>query len=127
MVDSPRYKDWIDKARRDIATSKVLKDNDCGNDYVAFHCQQSIEKALKGFLLKEKGHLVEGYSLIFLCKEASKTIPELKAQLKDCAFVNQYYIETRYPADSSITVSDEDATECLEIAQKIFDIISKNI
>lgn len=30
MVDSPRYKDWLDKSIRDIKSAKILKDNDCG-------------------------------------------------------------------------------------------------
>ncbi|MDK2877390.1 MAG: hypothetical protein PWR06_106 [Thermoanaerobacteraceae bacterium] len=46
MVDSIRYNDWLEKAERDIKAARVLKQNDCGNDIVAFHCQQAIEKAL---------------------------------------------------------------------------------
>lgn len=37
MVDSLRHKDWLEKAKRDIKAAKVLKENDCGNDIVAFH------------------------------------------------------------------------------------------
>ena len=123
MVDSLRHNDWIEKAARDIKSAKVLKDNDCGNDVVAFHCQQAIEKSLKGYLLKQTGELVEGHSLIYLCKKASVIQTNFKSKLKDCAFVNQYYIETRYPADIPLVVTEEEATECITIAEEIYNMV----
>ncbi len=127
MVDSLRYKDWIDKSERDLKSAKILKDNDCGNDIVAFHCQQCIEKSLKGFLLRKFGNVVEGHSLIYLCKESSKVKDTFKKYLKDCAFVNQYYIETRYPADIPLVVTDEEADECISIAEKIYNTVMNNL
>lgn len=126
MVDSIRYNDWLEKAERDIKAARVLKQNDCGNDIVAFHCQQAIEKALKGFLLKQTGQITEGHSLIYLCKEASSYYTELKNRLKDCAFVNQFYIETRYPADVPLVVSDDEAEECIAIAETVYRLIKEN-
>ncbi|MEL7597225.1 MAG: HEPN domain-containing protein [Clostridiaceae bacterium] len=127
MVDSLRYKDWIDKSERELKSAKILKDNDCGNDIVAFHCQQCIEKSLKGFLLRKFGNVVEGHSLIYLCKESSKVKDTFKKYLKDCAFVNQYYIETRYPADIPLVVTDEEADECISIAEKIYNTVMNNL
>lgn len=127
MVDSLRYKDWIDKSERDLKSAKILKENDCGNDIVAFHCQQCIEKSLKGFLLRKFGNVVEGHSLIYLCKESSKVKDTFKKYLKDCAFVNQYYIETRYPADIPLVVTDEEADECISIAEKIYNTVINNL
>ena len=37
MVDSSRYAEWLEKAARDLNAAKVLKENNCGNDIVAFH------------------------------------------------------------------------------------------
>jgi len=125
MVDSFRYNDWLEKAERDLKSAKVLKDNACGNDVVAFHCQQAIEKSLKGLLLKTTGDMIEGHSLIYLCKQASNLQIEFKSKLKDCAFVNQYYIETRYPADNPLVVTDEEAYECISIAEEIYGIVIK--
>lgn len=127
MVDSKRYNDWLEKAVRDLKSANVLKQNDCGNDVVAFHCQQAIEKALKGFLLRQTGQIAEGHSLIYLCKEASVYKVEFKNCLKDCAFVNQYYIETRYPADIPLIVSDSEAEECIKIAEAIYKLVKDNI
>lgn len=32
MVDTLRYKEWIEKAERDIKSAKILKEHECGND-----------------------------------------------------------------------------------------------
>ena len=123
MVDSMRYKDWFEKANRYLKSAKILLENDCGNDIVAFHCQHSIEKYFKGFLIRETGETIEGHSLLYLCKKAAEINNIFKNEIKNCAFVNQYYIETRYPADNPLIVTDEEANECIRIAE----FISNNI
>lgn len=119
MVDTLRYKDWIEKAERDIKSAKILKEHDCGNDVVAFHCQQSVEKSLKAYLISKGEGIVSGHSLIYLCKLSEKHNSEFKKYIKDCGFLNQYYIETRYPADNPLIVSDYEAEECIDIAEKV--------
>ncbi|SFH70287.1 HEPN domain-containing protein [Tindallia magadiensis] len=124
MVDTTRIADWLDKASRDIKSAKILKEHDCGNDVVAFHCQQAAEKALKAYLIKQSGVILSSHSLVFLCKAASKYNAVFKNYLKDCAFLNQYYIETRYPAEEPLIVEDQEAEECIQIAEKIYGIVS---
>lgn len=112
-------------AQKDIRSTRILFDHDADNEIVCFHCQQAIEKYLKGYLIFVKGELQEGHSLIKLCKKAmmqDKTFGEL---LKDMAFVNTYYIETRYPAVDPLLVSIEDVEECLRITDKVVSKIDK--
>lgn len=119
MVDTLRYKDWIEKAQRDLKSAKILKEHDCGNDVVAFHSQQAVEKVLKGYLISKGEGIVSGHSLIYLCKLSERHNNEFKKYIKDCGFLNQYYIETRYPADNPLIVSDYEANECIEISEKV--------
>ena len=58
MGDSLRYKDWFEKAAHDLRGAEILMEHDGGNDLVAFHCQQTMEKMLKGWLLKTTGELL---------------------------------------------------------------------
>lgn len=44
--------------------------------------------------------------------------------MKDCAFVNQYYIEKHYPADIPITISDNEAEECITIAEAVYKLVT---
>lgn len=64
MIYTLRYKDWLEKAQRDIKSAKILKEHDCGNDVVAFHCQQAVEKVLKAYLIVNGEGIVSGHSLI---------------------------------------------------------------
>ena len=57
MGDSLRYKDWYEKAAHDLRGAQILMEYDGGNDLVAFHCQQEMEKMLKGWLLKKTDEL----------------------------------------------------------------------
>ncbi|AOR24740.1 HEPN domain-containing protein [Clostridium taeniosporum] len=83
MVDTLRYKDWIDKAERDIKSAKILKEHECGNDVVAFHCQQAVEKSLKAYLIFKGEGIVSGHSLIYLCKVSEKHNNDFKQYIKE--------------------------------------------
>lgn len=123
MGDSLRYKDWFEKAIQDLRGAEILMKHGGGNDLVAFHCQQAMEKALKGWLLKNTSELQEGHSLVFLCRKAISAGAPLKNVLRDCAYVNQFYIETRYPSDSYLPVSEAEAEDCMEAAKELIEIL----
>ncbi|WP_315069422.1 HEPN domain-containing protein [uncultured Clostridium sp.] len=123
MVNRLRYKDWIEKAERDIKSAKILKEHECGNDVVAFHSQQAVEKSLEAYLISKGEGIVSGHSLIYLCKVSEKYNSDFKKYIKDCGFLNQYYIETRYPTDNPLIVSDYEAEECVKIAEEIYTLV----
>ncbi|MBE6935317.1 MAG: HEPN domain-containing protein [Ruminococcaceae bacterium] len=125
MADSRRYNDWYDKARHDLDGARVLVEHGGIYDLAAFHCQQAIEKALKGWLLQHTGRLHDGHSLVFLSREAKRRGAKIDRYMRDCAFVNQFYIETRYPADIPTEVSREDAAECCQIAEDVMEALMK--
>lgn len=77
-------------------------------------------------MLKNTGEVIEGHSLIYLCQRASSINPLFRKHMKDCAFVSQYYIETRYPADEPLMVSDEDVEECIKIAKEILELVDNS-
>ena len=123
MADSRRYKDWYSKARTDFSSAEILSAHGGDNSAVAFHCQQSVEKALKGLLLKETDTLFDSHSLTHLCRRASKLNDDYEQFVKDCSYLDQFYIETRYPADDPLEVEDSESRECLEIAKKILETL----
>lgn len=127
MVDSKRYQDWFDKAQKDLKSAKILVESGEVNDIVAFHCQQAIEKAFKGFLVARRGMVIEGHSLLKLFREVKNETRAIPDFTKDCAFVNQYYIETRYPSDDPLEVTDEEAVECISIAEAILHEIRQQL
>ena len=122
-MDSRRYLDWYKKAKNDIRGAEILFESEADNSLVAFHCQQAIEKMLKGYVLKHTNVLLEGHSLIFLIRRAARFDEEIRKFTKDCAFVNQFYIETRYPADFPDEVDDYEEKECLDTAREVINYI----
>lgn len=88
MVDSIKYKEWFEMAKKDLKSAEILFEHDADNGIVCFHCQQAIEKYLKGFLINATGELQEGHNLIKLCKKASIHDGTLSEFIKDLALIN---------------------------------------
>lgn len=97
--DSRRYYDWLDRAGEDLLCAGLLLQNDNCYGGAAFHCQQTIEKALKAYILIKSDILVDGHNLTWLCKRAMKYDNSFHEWLSESASLNKCYIETRYPAD----------------------------
>ena len=76
-----------------------------------------MEKRLNGWLLKSTSDLEDGYSPVYLCRKAIQLGASISKRLRDCAYVNQFYIETRYPSDLYIPVSEKEALDCIEAAE----------
>ncbi|MBP3285096.1 MAG: HEPN domain-containing protein [Clostridia bacterium] len=127
MKDNSFIEECLDHAMRNLKSAKVLLQNDCGNDYVAFHCQQAIEKALKALILYLFATLESGHSLLYLCKKVMEKEPSFKDVFEKCLFVNQYYIETRYPNENQVKVTEEEAKRCIEIAEEVLEKVLKCI
>lgn len=122
-MDSRRYYDWYKKAKTDLRGAQILFEAEADNSLVAFHCQQAIEKMLKGYILKNTKDLVDGHSLIYLIRRSSRFDESMRRFTKDCAFVNQFYIETRYPADIPDEVDEYEVRECLDTANEVLGYI----
>lgn len=111
--DSRRYFDWLYYAAIDLRCAKVLlEDAHCYNQ-VAFHCQQCIEKAIKGYLLWKRHHLYDGHNLPWLCKQAMQDDQHFVKWLPATTKMNQFYIEARYPADFLLQMDEETAAELI--------------
>ncbi|MBM7582781.1 HEPN domain-containing protein [Caldicoprobacter guelmensis] len=83
-----KYKEWFEMAKKDIRSTEILYEHDGDNGIICFHCQQAIEKYLKGFLIYAAGELLEGHNLVRLCKKAMAYNKDLGEFIKDMAFVN---------------------------------------
>ncbi|MHC1684550.1 MAG: HEPN domain-containing protein [Clostridiaceae bacterium] len=127
MVDTLKYKDWFDIAKKDLKGAEILYEHKADYGLVLFHLQQAVEKYLKGYLIYKTGVLQEGHSLIKLCKKATSYDTQFRKFIKDSAFLNGYYIETRYPAEDPLIADDEDVCDGLKFTYEIIEFIEKNI
>lgn len=121
--DSRHYYDWLDKAEDDMIAAEVLaKDDRCYN-LCAFHCQQAIEKALKAYLLLSSPYPVDGHNLSWLCKQAARKDKAFTQWLDECATLNGYYTETRYPSDIPEDIGPKEIQSSYGMASDIYHFI----
>ena len=121
--DSRRYNDWLNAAYDDLRAAKALSADDTLNNATAFHCQQCVEKALKGFILSRTGNGVDGHNLTWLCRRATELDKRFSQWIDESAKLNKYYIETRYPTDIPTEIEDSYIPRVVTMAEEIFDYI----
>ncbi len=111
--------DWFRRADEDLALVEVLsKEKSFLPNQACFHSEQAAEKYLKGFLAHHNLHVRKIHDLEMLvddCKKVDESFGEL---LEDAMFLNQFYIEARYP-DDYVEFSQSDAEEAYAAAQRI--------
>jgi HEPN domain-containing protein len=125
--DSRRYYDWLDRAGDDLLCAGfLLQDDNCYNG-AAFHCQQSIEKALKAYILRKSNELVDGHNLTWLCKRAMRHDKSFSAWLGESASLNKCYIETRYPADLLLDLDYGQVSRYYKMAKEMYLFICREL
>ncbi len=125
--DSRRHLDWLNKANEDMRAAELLVEHpDCYN-MCAFHCQQTIEKALKAFLLIVSDRLLDGHNLTWLCRQALRYDKAFEQWLDESATLNRFYIETRYPADVSLAINKERIHQIYGMAREMVEFIREQI
>ncbi|MEK7658318.1 MAG: HEPN domain-containing protein [Patescibacteria group bacterium] len=112
-------KNWFLRADEDLALIDVIlkRENSLFNP-VCFHAQQAGEKYLKGFLAYHDLHVRKVHDLEILIEDCIKIEKSFETLKDSVMFLNQFYIESRYP-DDYIKFSRSDAEKANESAIKI--------
>jgi len=126
-TDSKRYFDWLFYANLDFLAAQALIEDERCYSATAFHCQQCIEKALKGFMLYKNRTLFDGHNLTWLCKQAMLVDEHFLEYLKDSVALNKYYIETRYPADIGLDVDYDTIQNLFKMTTEMLNFICQEI
>lgn len=125
--DSRYYYKWLEKALSDLQSARILLTWGGDRMAVAFHCQQAIEKALKGYLLFRTGRHFDGHNLTFLCRQAAMCDDRFVEYLDESAALNNYYIETRYPTDLPFQITETQEYAILHMAEDMFRVIRQEL
>ena len=126
-TDSLFYYKWLDKALSDLQSARILLTWGGDPMAVAFHCQQAIEKALKGYLLFRLGRHFDGHNLTFLCRQAASCDERFLSYLTESTALNNYYIETRYPTDIPFEITEAQEYNILTMAEDLFSVIRQEL
>jgi len=114
---------WLNYSLDDLKSAKVLLNENIPN-MVCFHCQQTVEKLLKAYISTFSEEIPGTHNLIRLrtiCEDLSNKKFDIDED--QVIFLNDIYIDSRYPADFGLLPSggpsEEDARRALAIATEI--------
>ncbi|HEY3318513.1 MAG TPA: HEPN domain-containing protein [Coriobacteriia bacterium] len=100
-------RNWLEKARRDLAAASLVDESPEFLDIAAFHLQQSAEKAIKGLLVLNDQRFTKTHDLKVLIGQAEPFLPELAAVEEGAADLSPFAADGRYPGDVELTDRDE--------------------
>ena len=114
--NSELSKDWYKFAMMDLDSAKYL----CGMrpkplEIICYHCQQSAEKMLKGYLVENAVEPPKTHDLIELRKMCEKINTDFEELKEASRFLTAFGVQPRYPNEIQILESDtEKALESVE-------------
>ena len=109
---------WFRKAQGDLRAARVdLADDPPLVEDALFHCQQAVEKALKGFLTWHDQPFRKTHSLVELGMQCADLEPSIEALLREAARLSEYATKYRYPGEAIAVV--EEASQALLLAEEV--------
>jgi HEPN domain-containing protein len=107
MDRAEELRQWFFLADEDLRAAEILSKHYPGPDsIICFHCQQSAEKYLKGFLFENNTEPPKIHDLAVLRTLCEQIWSDFAAIIKQCAFLNRYSVTPRYPMEWPITPHD---------------------
>jgi HEPN domain-containing protein len=113
-------KEWFEFAVNDLRAARHIFENMRPKplEISCYHCQQAVEKALKGFLLHEGIEPPKIHDLRKLCLLCAERNPAFAALQDVCRDLTSYAVAARYPSNPEIT--EEDTRLALKEADRIY-------
>ena len=117
-------KEWFRVAETDLASAEFLQGmRPIPVEVICYHCQQSAEKHLKGFLAS-KGEAIEKiHDLVRLNKMCRKYVKDFDTIEEDCLMLTDYAVNVRYPFP--MDVNEADMHLAIKSARRIKNYVSK--
>lgn len=99
--------EWFDIAEMDISSAKYLQNMlPIPIEIICYHCQQSVEKYLKGYLALNEHEILKTHDLIILNKLCTKYDVDFKDLKEECLRLTDFGVNIRYPYPMDLNESD---------------------
>jgi len=120
---------WFEKANEDLFAAKWLHDSKNPKAFLptAFHCQQVVEKALKGFLTFHGKKFEKTHDIQEILGFVIGIDPTLEAFLKPTVELTPYAVAFRYPDALKKDLTFDDIERFIAIMEKAYKEISSRI
>ena len=112
---------WFQKAENDLLNvENNLKAERYASDTVCFHCQQTAEKYLKGFLAWHRVPFAKIHDLPELLKQVKQVAGADAERLSDRIFLlDPYSVSIRYPQEYEDEPDEQEVQEAVEAAYAV--------
>jgi HEPN domain-containing protein len=127
MKNDDLIREWLTKSKHDLDTASIVFDHLPGyHDMIAFHCQQSIEKSLKGYLVFLDVEFKPVHDLGYLTDLIITKDQKFEQYYVRVDEISRYAVQVRYP-DSIIELSPEQIINAIEVSKEIFNLVHEKI
>ena len=114
---------WLTKARRDLLSAKRLaRGSEPYFDTAIYHCQQCVEKAIKGWLVYHDRSFEKTHDLRLLVTLASEVEPRFIEWFDAAEQISPYAISYRYPGEV-LEPTEEEFNQVYKAANRFYDFI----
>jgi HEPN domain-containing protein len=127
MDKDKELKQWFSKADDDLTSAEYLATmhHPRPEGIICFHCQQSAEKYLKGFLFQNNIGFPNIHDLIRILELCEAVNPQFSIILPKCNTLNRYSVVPRYPDE--LEIIPEDTNNAIRYAKDIRDFVATNL
>lgn len=127
MKNNDLIKEWESFAEMDYKTAKHLYYNMKPRplEIICYHCQQAIEKLLKGALLASGANLRKTHDLGLLAQELGEFIDIGEEYIEMCDNLTPYGVKIRYPQE--LFIEEHHAEKALKDTEKLYEYIKSII
>ncbi len=124
MVDPAIVKEWFSKADEDFQFAEVnLKEGRNFFPQICFHFQQAAEKYLKSLIIARELKFSKIHDLEHLLEACLQNEEQLKKIKDECAFLDGFYVDTRYPVHWPVNYTRKEAEKAHKAALKIRNLL----
>jgi HEPN domain-containing protein len=114
---------WLMKSRRDLLSAKRLaRGKEPYFDTAIYHCQQSVEKAVKGWLVYHDQSFEKTHDLRLLVTQASEIDSKFKDWLDVAVQVSPYATAYRYPGEI-LEPEEDEYQQAFQAASRFYEFV----
>jgi len=127
MPSNELVQSWFLKAARDLETAKIVASHMPDfDDVIAFHCQQTIEKSLKGYLVFLDLEFKPVHDLGYLLNLTVTKDDSFDIYFEEVDRISRYAVQIRYP-DTIINLTNFQIQEAIAISDLIYNLVKEKI
>jgi HEPN domain-containing protein len=121
--------EWFEIADMDLSSAIFLQNmRPVPVEIICYHCQQSAEKYLKGFLAYKNEEIKKIHDLVLLNKLCQRYDAEFKSLENICIALTDYGVNVRYPFPMNLNETDvvTALNDCNKIKEFVLSRVKRN-